>query len=51
MVTLGGAEEITQITTEEASDDVFGVVSSVEQAAFKMNSVMLAQIQHTHILQ
>ena len=36
VVELGGAEEITQVN-EEASDEVFGVVSSLEQAAFKMN--------------
>ena len=36
VVALGGAHEITQVN-EEASDEVFGVVSSIEQAAFKMN--------------
>jgi hypothetical protein len=36
VVALGGAEEITQVN-EEASDEVFGVVSSLQQAAFKMN--------------
>ena len=36
VVALGGAEEITKVN-EEASDEVFGVVSSLEQAAFKMN--------------
>jgi hypothetical protein len=36
VVSLGGAEEITQVN-EEASDEVFGVVSSLDQAAFKMN--------------
>ena len=36
VVALGGAHEITQVN-EEASDEVFGVVSSLEQAAFKMN--------------
>jgi len=36
VVALGGAQEITQVN-EEASDEVFGVVSSLEQAAFKMN--------------
>jgi len=36
VVALGGAQEITQVN-EEASDEVFGVVSSVQQAAFKMN--------------
>jgi len=37
VVALGGAEEITQVN-EEASDEVFGVVSSLKQAAFKMNA-------------
>ena len=36
VVALGGAEEITQVN-EEASDEVFGVISSLDQAAFKMN--------------
>jgi hypothetical protein len=36
VVALGGAHEITQVN-EEASDEVFGVVSSIQQAAFKMN--------------
>ena len=36
VVALGGAEEICAVN-EEASDEVFGVVSSIEQAAFKMN--------------
>ena len=36
VVALGGAEEITAVN-EEASDEVFGVVSSLQQAAFKMN--------------
>ena len=36
VVALGGAEEITQVN-EEGSDEVFGVVSSLDQAAFKMN--------------
>jgi len=33
VVALGGAQEITQVN-EEASDEVFGVVSSLDQAAF-----------------
>jgi hypothetical protein len=37
VVALGGAEEITQVN-EEASDEVFGVVSGEHQAAFKMNA-------------
>ena len=36
VVALGGAEEITQVN-EEGSDEVFGVISSLDQAAFKMN--------------
>ena len=36
VVALGGAEEITQVN-EEGSDEVFGVISSLAQAAFKMN--------------
>jgi hypothetical protein len=36
VVALGGAQEITQVN-EEGSDDVFGVISSLDQAAFKMN--------------
>jgi len=36
VVALGGAAEITAVN-EEASDEVFGVISSIQQAAFKMN--------------
>jgi len=36
VVALGGVEEITAVN-QEASDEVFGVISSVQQAAFKMN--------------
>jgi len=36
VVALGGAAEITQVN-EEGSDEVFGVISSLDQAAFKMN--------------
>ena len=36
VVALGGAAEITQVN-EEGSDEVFGVISSLSQAAFKMN--------------
>ena len=36
VVALGGAAEITAVA-EEASDEVFGVVSGTHQAAFKMN--------------
>jgi len=36
VVALGGAEEICKVN-EEGSDEVFGVVSSLDQAAFKIN--------------
>jgi hypothetical protein len=36
VVALGGAAEITQVN-EEGSDEVFGVISSTDQAAFMMN--------------
>ena len=36
VVALGGSEEICKVN-EEGSDDVFGVISSLDQAAFKMN--------------
>ena len=36
VVALGGAEEICKVN-EEGSDEVFGVISSLDQAAFKMN--------------
>ena len=36
VVALGGAQEICKVN-EEASDEVFGVVSSKDQAAFMMN--------------
>ena len=36
VVALGGAEEICKVN-EEGSDEVFGVVSSTDQAAFMMN--------------
>jgi len=36
VVALGGPEEICKVN-EEGSDDVFGVISSLDQAAFKMN--------------
>ena len=48
VVALGGAEEITQVN-EEASDEVFGVVSSLEQAAFKMNDAAGNDNTHPYI--
>jgi len=48
VVALGGAQEITQVN-EEASDEVFGVVSSIEQAAFKMNGGAGNDATHPYI--
>ena len=48
VVALGGAQEITQVN-EEASDEVFGVVSSIEQAAFKMNGAAGNDATHPYI--
>ena len=48
VVSLGGAEEITQVN-EEASDEVFGVVSSLDQAAFKMNDAAGNDNTHPYI--
>ena len=48
VVALGGAEEITQVN-EEASDEVFGVVSSLDQAAFKMNGGAGTDETHPYI--
>jgi hypothetical protein len=48
VVALGGAQEITQVN-EEASDEVFGVVSSIEQAAFKMNGAAGNDTTHPYI--
>ena len=48
VVALGGAEEITQVN-EEASDEVFGVVSSLDQAAFKMNDAAGNDTTHPYI--
>ena len=48
VVALGGAEEITQVN-EEASDEVFGVVSSLKQAAFKMNAGAGSDDSHPYI--
>jgi len=48
VVALGGAEEITAVN-EEASDEVFGVVSSLDQAAFKMNGGAGTDETHPYI--
>ena len=48
VVALGGAAEITAVA-EEASDEVFGVVSSIGQAAVKMNSSAGSDSTHPYI--
>ena len=48
VVTLGGAAEITAVN-EEASDEVFGVVSGEHQAAFKMNGAAGNDDTHPYI--
>jgi hypothetical protein len=48
VVALGGAAEITQVN-EEASDEVFGVISSMDQAAFKMNGAAGNDDTHPYI--
>ncbi len=48
VVALGGAKEITQVN-EEASDEVFGVVSSTDQAAFMMNGAAGNDQTHPYI--
>ena len=48
VVALGGAHEITQVN-EEASDEVFGVVSSTDQAAFMMNGGAGSDDTHPYI--
>ena len=48
VVALGGAQEITQVN-EEASDEVFGVVSSTDQAAFMMNGSAGSDDTHPYI--
>ena len=48
VVTLGGAAEITAVN-EEASDEVFGVVSGEHQAAFKMNGGAGSDATHPYI--
>ena len=48
VVALGGAAEITAVA-EEASDEVFGVVSGTHQAAFKMNGAAGSDATHPYI--
>jgi hypothetical protein len=48
VVALGGAEEICKVN-EEASDEVFGVVSGEHQAAFKMNGGAGSDDTHPYI--
>ena len=48
VVALGGAAEITAVG-EEASDEVFGVISSIQQAAFKMNGGAGNDATHPYI--
>lgn len=48
VVALGGAAEITAVN-EEASDEVFGVVSSIDQAAVKMNSAAGTDSSHPYV--
>jgi hypothetical protein len=48
VVALGGAEEITAVA-EEASDEVFGVISSIQQAAFKMNGAAGSDETHPYV--
>ena len=48
VVALGGAAEITAVG-EEASDEVFGVVSGTHQAAFKMNGGAGSDETHPYI--
>ena len=48
MVALGGTAEITAVV-EEASNQVFGVVSGTHQAAFKMNGAAGTDETHPYI--
>ena len=48
VVALGGAEEICKVN-EEGSDEVFGVVSSTDQAAFMMNGGAGSDETHPYI--
>jgi hypothetical protein len=48
VVSLGGVAEITAVG-EEASNDVFGVISSTDQAAFKMNGGAGSDDTHPYV--
>ena len=48
VVALGGAEEICKVN-EEGSDEVFGVVSSKDQAAFMMNGAAGDDDTHPYV--
>ena len=48
VVALGGAAEITAVA-EEASDEVFGVISGEHQAAFKMNGAAGSNETHPYV--
>ena len=48
VVALGGAQEICKVN-EEASDEVFGVVSGEHQAAFKMNGGAGSDNTHPYV--
>jgi len=48
VVALGGSAEITAVG-EEASNDVFGVISSTDQAAFKMNGGAGSDDTHPYV--
>lgn len=48
VVALGGAAEITAVA-EEASDEVFGVISGEHQAAFKMNGAAGSDRTHPYV--
>jgi len=48
VVALGGAQEICKVN-EEASDEVFGVVSSTDQAAFMMNGAAGDDNTHPYV--
>lgn len=48
VVALGGAAEITAVA-EEASDEVFGVISGEHQAAFKMNGGAGSDATHPYV--
>ena len=48
VVALGGAAEITAVA-EEASDEVFGVISGEHQAAFKMNGAAGSDATHPYV--